>query len=116
MLQVPGSFGEYNLVRLLGKGGMAAVYLATSRAYNRLGQECAIKVIHPHLSQDKEFVQMLIDEAQISVLMNHPNIIRAFQWGKEGLNHFIAMEFIDGQEIQVAVLNNKALNRIKNSF
>ena len=104
MLQVPGSFGEYNLVRLLGKGGMAAVYLATSRAYNRLGQECAIKVIHPHLSQDKEFVQMLIDEAQLSSQLKHKNIVNVYHLGNENGLYYLTMEFIDGCDVYQALI------------
>ena len=104
MLQVPGVFGEYNLVRLLGKGGMASVYLAKRRSPNGLEHECAIKVIHPHLSNDQEFVQMLIDEAQLSSQLKHNNIVNVHHLGNEKGLYYLTMEFIDGCDVYQALI------------
>ena len=104
MLQVPGPFGEYNLVRPLGKGGMASVYLARIRSPNGLEHECAIKVIHPHLSNDQEFVQMLIDEAQLSSQLKHNNIVNVHHLGNENGLYYITMEFIDGCDVYQALI------------
>ena len=104
MLQVPGPFGEYNLVRLLGKGGMASVYLAKRPSPNGLEHECAIKVIHPHLSNDQEFVQMLIDEAQLSSQLKHNNIVNVHHLGNENGLYYITMEFIDGCDVYQALI------------
>ena len=104
MLQIPGTFGEYSLVRLLGKGGMASVYLAKKPSLNGVEQECAIKVIHPHLSNDQEFVQMLIDEAQLSSQLKHQNIVDVYHLGNENGLYYITMEFIDGCDVYQALI------------
>ena len=105
MLQVPGSFGEYTLKRTLGKGGMAEVYLAESYGVGGFQRNIAIKVIHPHLSNDREFVQMLIDEANLSAQLNHTNIVHVHHLGNQDGLFYIAMEFIDGCDVYQALVD-----------
>ena len=75
VLQENSEFGEFRLIKQLGRGGMAEVYLAQVDGVGGFQRNLAHKVIHPQLSHDQDFVQMLIDEAKLSVQLNHPNIV-----------------------------------------
>ena len=111
MLQANSKFGDYTLVRSLGKGGMAEVYHA--QAVNNQGvlQNLALKIIHPHLSNDREFVKMIIDEAELSTKLNHPNIVHIYHLGNEAGTYYIAMELIDGCDVYQALVNYEKLNK-----
>lgn len=111
MLQVPGTFGGFTLKRTLGKGGMAEVYLAQSHGVSGFQREIALKVIHPHLSNDQEFVQMLIDEANLSAQLNHANIVHIHHLGNEDGLYYIAMEFIDGCDVYQALVSYEQLEK-----
>ncbi len=93
----PGSqFGAYTLVKLIAVGGMAEIYLATHKGVGGFEKQLALKVIHPEYADDKSFVQMLVDEAKLSVTLNHPNIVQTFDLGQLGRIYYISMEFVDG--------------------
>jgi serine/threonine protein kinase len=111
VLQVPGTFGDFTLKRTLGKGGMAEVYLAQSHGVSGFQREIALKVIHPHLSNDQEFVQMLIDEANLSAQLNHANIVHIHHLGNEDGLYYIAMEFIDGCDVYQALVSYEQLEK-----
>ena len=83
-LSVGGTVGRYELVHRLGHGGMAAVYLG--RATGRAGFEklVAVKVIHPHLAAELEFVEMFLDEARIAARLHHPHVVEIHDDGSEG--------------------------------
>ena len=105
MLKADSALGGYKLIRSLGKGGMAEVFLALKPHPQSSTPEIALKVIHPHLSQDREFVQMLIDEAQLSAQLNHPNIVNVHRLGFEDGLYFIEMDFIDGCDVYQALVS-----------
>ena len=101
-------FGEYHLIKLLGKGGMAEVYLAQSQGVDGFQKQLALKIIHPSLSYDQEFVQMLIDEAKLSAQLNHPNIVHVHDLKcHEGI-YYITMEFIDGCDVYQALVKSES--------
>ncbi|MCA9535767.1 MAG: hypothetical protein KC593_18905, partial [Myxococcales bacterium] len=56
----------------------------------------AIKVIHPTYSEDEQFVTMLVEEAKLSVLLNHNNVVQTFDLGCTDDTYFIAMELVEG--------------------
>lgn len=97
-LDLPRPFGEYTLLRRLAVGGMAEVYVAKAVGVGGFERLVAIKVIHPRLSEDDHFVQMLIEEAKISVVLNHNNIAQCFDLGCIEDSYFIVMEFIEGAD------------------
>ncbi len=93
-----GRLGPYTLLRQIAVGGMAEIYLAA------LGDEpdarrVAIKVIHPQNATDPDFVRMLLDEAKLAVQLDHPNIIRTYDLGRETDEYYIVMEFLDGADL-----------------
>src|SRR5512138_2198585 len=98
-LPVDSSFGLYHIVRHIGGGGMAQIYLAKARGLAGFEKFLALKVINPEYADEERFVQMLIDEAKLSVGLNHVNIGQVFDLGHiEGI-YYIAMEFVDGLDV-----------------
>jgi TonB family protein len=98
------SFGEYTLVERVAVGGMAELWKATRTGIEGFQKTVAIKRILPHLNDSADFVTMLIDEAKLAALLNHPNITQIFDLGKIGEDHFIAMEFVEGRDLR-SILN-----------
>lgn len=101
-------FGPYRLKAKIAQGGMADVLLATSTQKEFLGQFIALKRLLPHLNSNKAFVDLLIHEAKIGVLLNHPGIAQVYDLGSYKSEFFIAMEYIHGKSL------DKVLERIKN--
>jgi serine/threonine protein kinase len=93
------SLGRYRLLRKLARGGMAEVFAARSYGAHGFEKTVAIKCILPKFGQDPQFVRMLVDEAKISVLLNHPNIAQILELGEHQGNYFIVMEFCAGQSL-----------------
>ena len=80
-LDLPRAFGPYLLLRRLAVGGMAEVYVARARGISGFEKLVAIKVIHPRYSEDEHFIQLLVEEAKISVLLTHVNVGQIFDLG-----------------------------------
>ena len=97
-LDLPRPFGEYTLLKRIAVGGMAEIYRAKTRAATGDERLVAIKVIHPRLSEDSRFVQMLVEEARISVLLSHPNVAHCFDLGCIDGVYFLVMEYIEGAD------------------
>ncbi len=77
-------FGKYSLVRKIGTGGMAEVFLARTVVAQGLNKILVIKKIHTAYARSKQFVTMFRDEAKIALGLNHPNIIQVFDYGVVG--------------------------------
>lgn len=92
-------FGPYRLVRQIAVGGMAEIYLAKSEGFSGFEKFVALKMIHSNFSSDQHFVRMLVEEAKITVFLNHVNIAQIFDLGRIGNVYYIAMEFIDGADL-----------------
>ena len=88
--------GRYQLSRLIAAGGMASIYVAMDTRLDRL---VAVKIMHPHLAKDEEFVNRFIREAKAAAALSHPNIV-AIQdqgWNEGGSPAvFIVMEYVEG--------------------
>ena len=97
---LPRPFGtRYQLLRHLATGGMADVFLARQLGGAGFVKECVIKRILPHLADDQQFVTMFLDEARVCARLNHPNIAQVYDHGREGEDYFIAMEHVDGVDL-----------------
>jgi len=77
---------------------MAEVYVAKAKGIGGFEKLVAIKVIHPRFSEDDHFVQMLVEEAKISVQLSHVNIAQTFDLGCIDDTYYIAMEYIEGAD------------------
>jgi eukaryotic-like serine/threonine-protein kinase len=86
--------GHYRVLRRLGSGGMGTVYLAEQ---TRIGARVALKVLHPHLSQDTALRARFYAEARTVNVIGHPNIVRIFDISEApGGLHYFVMEYLDG--------------------
>ena len=74
--------GRYKLLRKLARGGMAEVYVGRMQGAHGFEKTVAIKRILSKFAEDPQFVRMMVDEAKISVLLNHPNIAQIFEFGE----------------------------------
>ena len=95
----PKQFGRYELLDKIGSGGMAEVFLARSFGAEGLEKQLVIKKILPAFAQKQRFVDMFKDEARIAVSLNHPNIVQTYDFGRVGDNYYIAMEYVEGQDL-----------------
>lgn len=90
------TIGRYQLLQVIGKGGMGVVYLARDPILQR---NVAIKVLAPHLTSDETVVARFINEARIAASLQHPNIVTVYEAGQDGDFVFIAMEYVNGQDL-----------------
>jgi len=97
----PEPFGKYFLIDRIAVGGMAEVFRARTFGHGGFEKELVIKRILPHLSVNEEFVGMFIDEAKLTVLLQHPNIVQVYDFGKIRDHYYLAMEGIYGKDIKV---------------
>ncbi|MCC6750033.1 MAG: serine/threonine protein kinase [Deltaproteobacteria bacterium] len=89
----------YRILRKLGKGGMAEVFLARQEGIAGFRRLAVIKKILPQFSAVSNVAEMLLDEARIAAQLNHPNIVQIYELGKEDGQYFIAMEYVDGCDL-----------------
>lgn len=90
--EIPG----YTLLRPLGEGGMACVYLAVQHSLQR---QVALKVMSPVVAQIPEFGQRFQREAHIIARLVHPNIVSVFDVGSAPAGHYVAMEYVEGCDL-----------------
>lgn len=90
----------YRLKRLVALGGMGAVYEAEQSGADGFVKTVAVKLLLPELSGNREFVSMFIGEAKLAACLVHQNIVQIYQLGRSGQRHFIAMEYIDGIDLE----------------
>src|SRR5215217_857662 len=93
----PGTdFGEWRIDRLIGRGGMGVVYLATDR---RLNRPVAIKLIGDDRAEDPAFRERFQREAQLTASIDHPNVIPVYSAGEIDGQLYLATRFVDGTDL-----------------
>ena len=92
--------GRYRIEKLIARGGMATVYIAED---NRLDRKVALKIIHPHLANDRVFREKFVREAKIAAQLSHPNLVNVFDQAEDGDIVFLAMEFVSGITLRQAL-------------
>lgn len=90
------TFGRYQLLRVAGAGGMALVHLARQIGPEGFVKPCVLKRIAPNYSTDDSVRAMFMEEARVSGLLNHPNIVQTFDYGEVAGVPYMAMELVDG--------------------
>lgn len=106
-MEIPG----YTILDTLGQGGMATVYLAIQKSFER---EVALKVMSPALSHtDPSFGERFTRESRIVSRLVHPNIVTVFDVGECEGHHFLSMEYIPGQDLKQRRLELTLIERIK---
>lgn len=96
----PGDLiGKYRIVRDVGIGGMAQVFLAQREGPEGFAKPYVIKRILPEYSQDEQFAQMFVVEAKVAAMMHHPNIVHVFDFEIEDGNYYLVMEYVAGASL-----------------
>ncbi len=93
-------YGPYQLLERVAVGGMAEVFRAKRTGVEGFEKVVAVKRILSHLSDNKEFVDMFIDEAKMVAGLAHPNVAQIFDLGKHEKNYWIAMEYVHGRDLR----------------
>jgi serine/threonine protein kinase len=91
-----GSFGDYDLLDEIARGGMGVVYKARQR---KLGRVVAVKMILAGSLAGKEFVQRFRTEAAAAAVLHHPNIVAIHDVGVQAGRHFFSMDYVEGQNL-----------------
>lgn len=99
-LSAPTLFSNYSNLSLIGKGGMAEVYRAEDTTH---GREVAIKVLLSNLAEDEQFRKRFQREAQALAGLEHPNIVRLYDYGIENNLYFMVMEYLNGLSLSNAL-------------
>jgi beta-lactam-binding protein with PASTA domain/predicted Ser/Thr protein kinase len=94
---------RYQLVKRIGRGGMADVFVGNDRLLER---QVAIKMLFPEFAVDPNFVERFRREAQAAANLSHPNIVNVYDWGRHGTTYFIAMEYVDGRTLADILRSN----------
>jgi len=92
--------GSYKLLRPLGKGGMGVVYLGEHKVMKRA---MALKILSDESSLDARRIARFQSEAQAAAQLDHPNIVRAYDFSEENGRFYIAMEYVEGIDLQLAI-------------
>ena len=101
---------RYRIVSLLGRGGMGEVYRADDL---RLDQPVALKFLPPELAKDKKRLDYFHNEVKLARQISHPNVCRVYDIGEVDGQHFISMEYIDGEDLKVLIKRIGRLPRDK---
>src|SRR5262245_38805861 len=97
--------GRYLIVRKLGTGGMATVYLAEDQ---ELGRRVAIKTLDDRHAQDEQFVERFRREAKSAAVLSHPNIVAVYDRGHSNGTYYIAMEYLEGKTLKELLVSRGA--------
>lgn len=100
VLEAGTQLGRYTIVRRIGSGGMAELYLARARGIGGFDKLLALKLVLPHVADDPEFVAMFLDEARLAATLDHANIAHVVDIGRVGNDHFYAMEYVHGLDLR----------------
>src|SRR5919205_1879946 len=89
--------GRYELQERLGAGGMAEVWLARDTL---LARPVAVKLLDPRIAADPRLVEQFKREAQSAAILNHPNIVAIYDWGRFEQSYFLVMEYVPGSNLK----------------
>src|SRR5213082_2790897 len=93
--------GRYRILRKLGSGGMANVYLAEDQ---ELGRRVAIKILDERHAGDDQFTERFRREAKNAAALSHPNIVSIYDRGEAEGTYYIAMEYLDGRTLKELIV------------
>ena len=99
--------GRYVIEEKIGSGGMAEVYCAHD---NSLDRPVAVKILHEAYRSDVEFIEKFTGEAKAAARLAHPNIVSIFDVGIDGVDHYIVMEYVQGNSLKDKIREEGALD------
>lgn len=102
--QVPAQqVGKYEIVKRIGIGGMAEVFLGRHVGMEGFEKKVVIKRILPHLAAQPSFVEQFLQEARVVARLAHPHIVQIFDLGRDGEHYFIVMELVNGHDFNALI-------------
>jgi serine/threonine protein kinase len=102
---------KYHPIFELGRGGMSTVYLAVHRGPGGFHKLQVVKKLRREMAEDPEFFRMFLEEARLAARINHPNVVQTNEVDFDGKDHFIAMEYLDGQSFEAFLKRTAELRR-----
>lgn len=107
MAEVPDVIGHFEVVGLLGKGAMGEVYEGRDKS---LGRRVALKILGARHRESNEFKTRFLREGRALAAMNHPNIVQIYAIGEHERRPYLAMEFLDGEDLGQAIKKRGAIH------
>jgi eukaryotic-like serine/threonine-protein kinase len=104
-MPLPARIGKYEIVELIGRGGMGVVYKARDTVLGRL---VALKVMTAGLADNAEVRERFLREARAVSMLQHANIVVVFELGEHDENPYIVMEYLDGEPLDRTIRNQTA--------
>jgi serine/threonine protein kinase len=95
--ELSASFPELEILELIGRGGMGAVYKVRQKELDRIA---ALKILPPEIGRDAGFAERFAREAQAMARLNHPSIVTIYNFGRSGEQYFFLMEYVDGLSLR----------------
>ncbi|WP_437599273.1 protein kinase [Sorangium sp. So ce590] len=105
------SLGRYRLLKKIGMGGMAEIWVASVAGISGVKKICVVKRILPHLIDSPEFVRMFLDEARIAATLDHPNLVQMYDIEEVDGVPVIAMEYLHGEDLRTVKKSLRSANR-----
>jgi serine/threonine protein kinase len=102
---------RYRITERVAAGGMAEVFRGVAESLQGFKKNIAIKRILPSLTKNKKFVAMFLDEARLSLLLQHANVVQVFDIGHADDTYFIVMEYVDGVDLKGLMEWRRKMNR-----
>src|SRR5215831_12785726 len=102
---------RYRITERVAAGGMAEVFRGVAESLQGFKKNIAIKRILPSLTKNKKFVAMFLDEARLSLALQHANIVQVFDIGHTDETYFIVMEYVDGVDLKALLEWRRRINR-----
>src|SRR5687767_11967829 len=102
---------RYTITDRVDQGGMAEVFRGVAESLQGFKKSVAIKRILPSLTKNKKFVSMFLDEARLSLHLQHANIVHVFDIGVSDTTYFIVMEYVDGANLKSVIEFHKRHGR-----
>src|SRR4029078_6744367 len=102
---------RYRITERVASGGMAEVFKGVAESLQGFKKSIAIKRILPALTQNKKFVAMFLDEARLSLSLQHANLVQVVDIGHTDDTYFIGMEYVDGVDLKGLIEWRRRINK-----
>lgn len=102
---------RYRITERIAAGGMAEVFKGVAESLQGFRKSVAIKRVLPNLTKNEKFVQMFLDEARLSLFLQHANIVQVFDIGHSDDTYFIVMEYVEGVDLKAILEWRRRINK-----
>ena len=110
-IKIPKQVGPYRVLKLLGSGSMASVFLAEQAGRGGFRKKLALKIVRPEYADDETFIKLLMREAAIGGLLRHPNIIQTLSFEQYDGRYVLVLEYVSGRTVRQVLRRDRQPNR-----